>query len=135
MRQTRRRTIRTIQFSERGNPRRYTLEIDQPVSNMHEHMLGAIAGNYVMRQAEGVTPMMPSIDDLFVDVPTNTIPSYKADDNIEECSVCQEMIKKGDMFRRLPCSDTVNHCFHTNCIDPWLQSHSTCPNCRSNIIN
>uniref|UniRef100_A0A7N0VDM3 RING-type E3 ubiquitin transferase n=1 Tax=Kalanchoe fedtschenkoi TaxID=63787 RepID=A0A7N0VDM3_KALFE len=47
-----------------------------------------------------------------------------------ECAVCLAEVAEGEKARMLPgCS----HGFHVGCIDMWLQSHSTCPLCRSPI--
>ncbi|KAK2080326.1 hypothetical protein QBZ16_000179 [Prototheca wickerhamii] len=44
----------------------------------------------------------------------------------EVCTVCHDAFKPGDEVIELPC----NHCFHEDCLLPWLQSHNTCPVCR-----
>jgi hypothetical protein len=59
---------------------------------------------------------------------------FKAEGDMGECAICQESIRIGHTFKRLPCSDTVNHCFHSECINPWIQSHNTCPICRANVL-
>jgi Ring finger domain len=46
------------------------------------------------------------------------------------CSVCLEVLQKGEMVRQLP---ACQHPFHVGCIDMWLCSHSTCPLCRSSV--
>lgn len=134
-----------IVFSERGNSRRYTLQLaDRPIGQFHAHMLRAISGSHVFHfrdGAPGASPIMGSDADADADVMNsatdvvNTIPVYTAEGDVGECSICMENIKKGNAFRRLPCSDTVNHCFHRGCIDTWLKSSNTCPNCRSNVFD
>lgn len=47
-----------------------------------------------------------------------------------ECVVCLSELVQGDRGRVLP---TCNHRFHADCIDKWLQSHSTCPICREKV--
>ena len=48
----------------------------------------------------------------------------------ENCSVCQDQMKKDDSVRALRCT----HIFHTSCIDPWLLNRSVlCPTCRHDI--
>ena len=50
-----------------------------------------------------------------------------ADD--EECSICQENLRPGEMIRRLPC----RHAFHCGCIDPWFKRSACCPCCRGRV--
>ncbi|CAN6177929.1 unnamed protein product [Urochloa humidicola] len=44
------------------------------------------------------------------------------------CSVCLGAFQTGETVRLLP---VCLHLFHVECIDPWLDAHSTCPICRS----
>ncbi|KAJ1259450.1 hypothetical protein BS78_10G156200 [Paspalum vaginatum] len=44
------------------------------------------------------------------------------------CSVCLGVFLVGETVRLLP---VCLHLFHVECIDPWLDAHSTCPICRS----
>ncbi|WVZ79930.1 hypothetical protein U9M48_027452 [Paspalum notatum var. saurae] len=44
------------------------------------------------------------------------------------CSVCLGAFQAGETVRLLP---VCLHLYHVECIDPWLQAHSTCPICRS----
>ena len=63
------------------------------------------------------------------------IPEYKAEATLDdECSICFDKIKKNQKFRALPCSEVKQHCFHTRCIDQWLQRNNTCPVCRANVL-
>ncbi|ERN10421.1 hypothetical protein AMTR_s00026p00191500 [Amborella trichopoda] len=47
----------------------------------------------------------------------------------EECAVCLEGFKVGEVLVNMPCS----HTFHFNCLVPWLQAHSVCPCCRTHV--
>ncbi|KAL6629996.1 hypothetical protein ACP70R_029761 [Stipagrostis hirtigluma subsp. patula] len=42
------------------------------------------------------------------------------------CAVCKDGIATGERAVRLPCK----HCFHGDCIRPWLAIKNTCPVCR-----
>lgn len=42
------------------------------------------------------------------------------------CSICLDEFIKGEKIRELDC----RHEFHPDCIDIWMQNHSTCPICR-----
>ncbi|CAN4108703.1 unnamed protein product [Withania somnifera] len=47
-----------------------------------------------------------------------------------ECAVCLNEFEDDETLRLIPKCD---HVFHPQCIDAWLQSHDTCPVCRSNL--
>jgi hypothetical protein len=64
----------------------------------------------------------------------SVIPEYVAEDELNTCSICLEQIKKRQKFRALPCSNTVNHRFHTKCIDQWLKNNNSCPECRAKVF-
>jgi transcription initiation factor TFIIIB Brf1 subunit/transcription initiation factor TFIIB len=44
----------------------------------------------------------------------------------KECPICQENFKLKDVGKELKC----NHLFHKECIEKWLDLHSSCPCCR-----
>ncbi|XP_021723231.1 RING-H2 finger protein ATL74-like [Chenopodium quinoa] len=48
-----------------------------------------------------------------------------------ECPICLGEFIDGDKVRVLP---KCNHRFHVSCIDTWLGSHSSCPNCRLSLL-
>ncbi|XP_044484991.1 RING-H2 finger protein ATL2-like [Mangifera indica] len=47
-----------------------------------------------------------------------------------DCAVCLCEFEENESGRVLP---RCNHSFHTECIDMWFHSHSTCPLCRSPV--
>ncbi|XP_019197197.1 PREDICTED: RING-H2 finger protein ATL39-like [Ipomoea nil] len=59
---------------------------------------------------------------------------YKLEDEEESgtgaiiCAVCLENLKNGDKCRVLP---KCKHCFHAQCIEPWLITSGACPICRA----
>ncbi|KAF7813864.1 putative lactoylglutathione lyase, chloroplastic [Senna tora] len=47
-----------------------------------------------------------------------------------ECSVCLSKFEDIEILRLLP---KCKHAFHINCIDHWLEKHSSCPLCRHKV--
>ncbi|XP_030543737.1 RING-H2 finger protein ATL78-like [Rhodamnia argentea] len=48
-----------------------------------------------------------------------------------ECIICLSEFATNDLVRILP---KCHHAFHVQCIDKWLNSHSSCPTCRHCLI-
>jgi hypothetical protein len=42
------------------------------------------------------------------------------------CGVCLEDLQVGEKILQVPC----HHCFHADCLKPWITEHNTCPTCR-----
>ncbi|KAK0571407.1 hypothetical protein LWI29_015238 [Acer saccharum] len=47
-----------------------------------------------------------------------------------ECAVCLTRFDPTEVLRLLP---KCKHAFHVECVDTWLDSHSTCPLCRNRV--
>lgn len=47
-----------------------------------------------------------------------------------ECAVCLTPFEAADVLRLLP---KCKHAFHVECVDTWLDAHSTCPLCRFRV--
>ena len=47
-----------------------------------------------------------------------------------QCSICHDECEQS---QRVLKPSGCDHFFHENCLTPWIQNHSTCPNCRGNI--
>ena len=60
---------------------------------------------------------------------TDSKTAAKVDDCEHKCLVCQCEYENEEELRRLPCG----HCFHTSCVDVWLQEKDVCPYCRQCI--
>ncbi|KAL6653464.1 hypothetical protein ACP70R_009042 [Stipagrostis hirtigluma subsp. patula] len=48
-----------------------------------------------------------------------------------ECAICLGEFDDGEKVRVLP---RCHHGFHVQCIDMWLAAHSSCPICRSSLV-
>ncbi|KAI6670751.1 hypothetical protein NL676_005636 [Syzygium grande] len=53
------------------------------------------------------------------------MPTVKMAENVQ-CSVCLDDLQIGAEAKEMPCK----HKFHSGCILPWLELHSSCPVCR-----
>ncbi|KAJ1264684.1 hypothetical protein BS78_08G019200 [Paspalum vaginatum] len=49
----------------------------------------------------------------------------------DDCAICLGEFDGGDMLRVLP---RCCHGFHVQCVDVWLATHSSCPTCRSSLL-
>ncbi|KAI3444189.1 hypothetical protein Pfo_000854 [Paulownia fortunei] len=47
-----------------------------------------------------------------------------------ECAVCLNKFEPDEVLRLLP---KCKHAFHVECVDTWLDAHSTCPLCRYRV--
>lgn len=47
----------------------------------------------------------------------------------DPCTVCHTEFEAEGQVVQLPCE----HCFHEECILPWLEMHNTCPICRAEL--
>ena len=80
----------------------------------------------LMRQLD----VLASIEYVAVHTPQHTYPETRAEREYE-CVVCQDTLRVGDTMIELPCNPL--HCFHPDCIRPWLRRRRTCPSCRAMV--
>jgi len=82
----------------------------------------------LLNQMEGAGPP-PMTKDNINEIPTVELTQELLDKN-PNCSVCWEEFKLEEKVLKLDC----NHCFHKDCLVPWLELHGTCPVCRKVLI-
>lgn len=82
----------------------------------------------LLNQIDGVGPP-PAPDDAIENLCSSKITQAQVDSALQ-CSVCFEDFKLDEDVKKLPCE----HCFHKDCIVPWLKLHGTCPICRKPVV-
>ncbi|KAI3437473.1 uncharacterized protein J3R85_005231 [Psidium guajava] len=65
-------------------------------------------------------------------IPVAVYGSAAANIPATECPICLGEFVDGEKVRVLP---KCNHGFHMRCIDTWLLSRSSCPNCRHSLLD
>lgn len=145
------RFIHIYEVNRNTNQRdQFRVPLPRSMSRLDSQIFNAVAGRHTfVRELAAINDEVDTVPNIRISIADaveaamqaepqkdmSVIPEFKADETLDdECSICMNPIKKGDSFRALPCSDVHNHKFHTACIDPWLASNSTCPNCRTNIF-
>tara|TARA_B100001250_G_C19804496_1_gene792629 strand:+ start:976 stop:1470 length:495 start_codon:yes stop_codon:yes gene_type:complete len=104
------------------------MDIRSHTTNAYERMLRARSYDDRMRLLALVASMR--FMDPAPPPPVRRLPEFTLEEDVGTCGICMEEMESGEAVRWLPCQETINHAFHTECIDPWLKSHSSCPTCR-----
>ncbi|KAK4339025.1 hypothetical protein RND71_040487 [Anisodus tanguticus] len=99
---------------------------NQPIGSLGDYFIGPGLDMLLQHLAENDpnrygTP--PAQKDVVEELPEVTI------DETLQCSVCLEDFEIGTGAKEMPCK----HKFHSGCILPWLELHSTCPVCRHQL--
>lgn len=116
----------------------YEIPLHEPISSLDDFFLNSIPSSlFINPPLQHLDEATQSLIDLTTDstepdkTKTEPMQTFTVEGDIGDCSICLETFQKGETFRRLPCSETVNHMFHVTCIDKWLENHTTCPTCRA----
>lgn len=72
----------------------------------------------------------PKIIQSFPTFIYSTVKDYRKEKYGLECAICLVEFSNDDILRLLT---SCCHVFHQECIDLWLDSHNTCPVCRSSL--
>ncbi|XP_061350700.1 E3 ubiquitin-protein ligase ATL42-like [Gastrolobium bilobum] len=77
------------------------------------------------------SPSVSGLDKQVIEtLPFFKFSSLKGSKHGLECIVCLSQFEDTETLRLLP---KCKHAFHMNCIDKWLENHSSCPLCRNSI--
>ncbi|CAI9768973.1 unnamed protein product [Fraxinus pennsylvanica] len=85
----------------------------------------------IRRRAGGQVGLDPSVIENFPTFLYSEVKDHKIGKGSLECAVCLNEFEDDETLRLIPKCD---HVFHPECIDAWLESHSTCPVCRANLV-
>lgn len=80
--------------------------------------------NYLSRR--GAPPAVKSAIETLETFEVGSSSSEEAERMAVLCAVCKDDMLKGVIGKKLPCG----HCYHENCILPWLEKRNPCPVCR-----
>ncbi|PWA39493.1 zinc finger, RING/FYVE/PHD-type [Artemisia annua] len=94
-----------------------------PSSDDHHEIFGNIS-----TRKSRCSGLDKTIIELLPSFKFSTLKGWK---NGLECSVCLSAFEDVEVLRLLP---KCKHAFHIDCIDQWLEKHSTCPLCRVKVI-
>ncbi|KAI3976839.1 hypothetical protein MKX01_008697 [Papaver californicum] len=84
--------------------------------------------NVAINKSQGLDPSIVSSFPTFV---YSSVKSHRRERSSRlECAVCLSEFDDDDVIRLIT---MCNHSFHSECIDLWLASHTTCPVCRLNL--
>ncbi|MED6205968.1 hypothetical protein PIB30_022572 [Stylosanthes scabra] len=72
-----------------------------------------------------------AVIDSFPTLDYSVVKVHKIGKGALECAVCLNEFEDTETLRLIPKCD---HVFHPECIDEWLESHTTCPVCRANLV-
>ncbi|KAJ0229240.1 hypothetical protein HA466_0318020 [Hirschfeldia incana] len=111
----------------RGAYKRYFVDNDDDANNDHlDHGLGT-SGDHVIINITELASVSRSI--IIRSIPVVDFNPRNFEEGVE-CVVCLSELDEGDKAKLLP---SCKHWFHAHCIDAWLDSHATCPICRTRV--
>ncbi|XP_059450715.1 E3 ubiquitin-protein ligase CIP8-like isoform X2 [Corylus avellana] len=88
--------------------------------------VGAEIGDVLGRFAENQGRSRPAAKRVVESLPFVELTAEELRRSTAVCAVCKDEIVVEEKARRLPCA----HCYHGDCIVPWLSIRNTCPLCR-----
>ncbi|XP_057731640.1 RING-H2 finger protein ATL43 [Arachis stenosperma] len=87
--------------------------------------------NYTSRAATFAGRKNSGIDRSIVEsLPIFRFGSLRGQKEGLDCAICLAKFESSEVLRLLP---KCKHAFHVECVDTWLDAHSTCPLCRHQV--
>ncbi|GLT94982.1 hypothetical protein SLE2022_126890 [Rubroshorea leprosula] len=90
-----------------------------------------VIGRGTGRSRRGPRGLEASVIQTFPTMVYSEVKHHKIGKGALECAVCLSEFEDHETLRLIPKCD---HVFHSDCIDEWLASHTTCPVCRANLV-
>lgn len=104
--------------------RRRARELPERVSSPSNSLRGQLQHLFSLHDS--------GVEQVFIDtLPVFLYGSIRGLKDSADCAVCLNEFVNEDKLRLLP---KCKHAFHTECIDTWLLSNSTCPLCRRSLL-
>ncbi|EXB56540.1 E3 ubiquitin-protein ligase ATL6 [Morus notabilis] len=92
--------------------------------------VGAVNGG-VGRSRRAARGLDAAVIESFPTFTYSAVKGLKIGKGALECAVCLCEFEDDETLRLIPKCD---HVFHMECVDTWLESHTTCPVCRANLV-
>jgi len=102
-------------------------EAKSPRRGLAKHVMARLP-RYPFVRSPCHTPVHQAINPDELDLAA--LESESADD-VSYCVICQDFYEESEELLVLPCF----HRFHSDCVDPWLESHHTCPTCNMDVAS
>eukprot|EP01135_Chromosphaera_perkinsii_P002251 Nk52_evm37s221 gene=Nk52_evmTU37s221 len=97
------------------------------LESIQQHMSN-VDMDSIVEQFTDVNSGHPTSEQFIKSLPVVEITQVIVDKKLS-CSICLEPFQPKEDVRRLPCK----HCFHQECVIPWLSKNCTCPSCRKDL--
>ena len=75
-------------------------------------------------------PVPTNLHSLRQNTSVGTFENLRQPNTDGRCSICRDVFSNDDIVRKI---NSCEHVFHMNCLDTWLETHTTCPICRSDV--
>jgi len=75
-------------------------------------------------------PIPTNLSSLRQNTTVGTYENLRLPNTDNNCSICRETFANDDIVRRI---NSCQHVFHMNCLDTWLETHTSCPICRTDV--
>ena len=97
-------------------------EIVQGLHDLHAQLPHLLS----QEQDFDIIPQIQLSDEALAQIPSTQITNEQVNDEAK-CTICLTSFTLDETVWQLPCQ----HCYHSDCIAPWVKYHNSCPTCRA----